>query len=286
LPGTTLLDLERLVDRNDDSFRRWAINHTKDESARHFWNQTFEAYPRDAPLSLLNRLSRVLRPRYVRTLLCSSPTSLDVRQVMDQGRILFFVASDGLIGEDNADLLGQLFVAQVQQATMSRANVAAPERRFFTLFCDEFQRFVRASTSYEQLLSRARKYGCALVIGHQEMGQIPEPLMRSILGNVGTVVAFQVGATDARRLSRELVGHAGGQFFAVDPEELVTLRIGEAVCRVGGSVFRLDTPPPPTGGSARTRRAVVARSRRQFGSVVRPKEQAHGGPALDPGEVF
>src|SRR2546428_9793492 len=117
-------------------------------------------------------------------MLCSSGTSLNVRRLMDEGKILLFSLSDGLLGEENAELLGQLVVAKIQLAAMSRANVPPSERRFFTLIADEFQRFAQsAATSYEQMLSRARKYGVGLVLAHQQTGQIPEQLMRGILGN-------------------------------------------------------------------------------------------------------
>jgi hypothetical protein len=121
------------------------------------------------------------------------------------------------------------------------------------------------------------------------MGQIGENLMREILGNVSTVVAFQVGATDARRLSRELVGEVDGHLVPVEPEQLVSLRTGEAICRIGRSVFRLRTLPPPQGGSARVRDEVVRRSRARY---ARPAHSAQRAPrpnglnGLNPGEAL
>src|SRR5262249_38966237 len=151
--------------------------------------------------------------------------------------------SDGLLGEENAELLGQLVVAKIQLAAMSRADTPPHERRFFTLIADEFQRFAKgAAVSYEQMLSRARKYGLGLVLAHQQTGQIPEQLMRGILGNVAIVVVFQVGATDARRLSRELVGEFDGEPLGLEARGLLGLRVGEAICRVGRNVFRLSAP--------------------------------------------
>lgn len=290
LPDTTLLDVERLLDRHDDTYRRFVIEHSADEDTRNFWSRVYPSYPRDAHLSLHNRLSRFLRPRTVRTLLCSSSESFDVRGAMDDGKVLFFSLSDGLLGEENAELLGQLVVAKIQLAAMSRADVPAHERRAFTLVCDEFQRFSqRAGSSYEQMLSRARKYGLGLVLAHQQTGQIPEQLMRGILGNVGTVIAFQMGASDARRLSRELVGEVDGEPVEVQTRELLGLRVGEAICRVGRNVFRLRTLPPPRGGSARTQQTILDLSRRQFAarpSAARITAPPTGTDDLDPGAVF
>lgn len=290
IPNTTLLDIERLLDRQDDGFRRWIIEQTRDEDTRHFWRDVYSAYPKDAHLSLVNRLGRFLRPRTVRNLLCQPGPSFNVRRAMDEQKVLLFKLSDGLLGEENAQLLGQLVVAKLQIAALSRANIPQHERRLFMLYVDEFQRFANvAATSYEVMLSRARKYGLGLVFAHQQMGQIGENLMREILGNVGTVVAFQVGATDARRLSRELVGEIDGHLVPVEADQLVSLRTGEAICRIGRSVFRLRTLPPPTGGSPRVRDEVVNRSRMRYArpaaSTVRAA-RSDGLEGLSPGEAL
>jgi len=209
---------------------------------------------------------------------------------MDERRVLLFKLSDGLLGEENAQLLGQLVVAKIQLAALSRANIPQERRELFMCYVDEFGRFANvAATSYEVMLSRARKYALALIMAHQQMGQIGDNLMREILGNVGTVVAFQVGATDARRLSRELVGEFDGQLVPVEPQELVSLRVGEAICRIGRSVFRLHTLPPPAGGSAAVREEVVRRSRARYGRprAVAPRNQSPNNlNGLNPGEAL
>jgi hypothetical protein len=195
-----------------------------------------------------------------------------------------------LLGEENAQLLGQLVVAKLQIAALSRADIPQEQRELFMCYVDEFQRFANvATTSYEVMLSRARKYALGLVLAHQQMGQIGENLMREILGNVATVLAFQVGATDARRLSRELVGEVDGQLVPVEAEQLVSLRVGEAICRIGRSVFRLHTLPPPSRGSTKVRDEIVRRSRARY---ARPafSPQRNGRPdglqGLNPGEAL
>lgn len=288
--NTTLLDIERLLDRQDDGFRRWIIDQTRDDDTRHFWRDVYPAYPKDAHLSLINRLGRFLRPRTIRNLLCQPGPSFNVRRAMDERRILLFKLSDGLLGEENAQLFGQLIVAKLQIAALSRADIPQDRRELFIAYVDEFQRFANvAATSYETILSRARKYSLGLVMAHQQMGQVGENLMREILGNVGTVVAFQVGATDARRLSRELVGDVDGQLVPIEVHELVSLRVGEAICRIGRSVFRLHTLPPPAGGSAAVRDEVVRRSRARYGRP-RAGEPRNQPPSdlkdLNPGEAL
>ncbi|MFH1680229.1 MAG: type IV secretory system conjugative DNA transfer family protein [Candidatus Eisenbacteria bacterium] len=286
IPGTTLLDIPHLLDRTDDTYRRWAVGRIENEEVRHFWTSVYPLYPKDAHLSLLNRLGRFLQPKVVRNILCQPGAGLSVRAAMDSGKIVLFNLSDGILGELNAQLLGQLVVAKIQQAVMSRANIPKAERRPFSLYIDEFQSFCGgAGTSYEKMLSRARKYGLWLHLFHQQCGQIPEPVMREILGNVGTIVVFQVGATDARRLTRELEG-AAPRF---DHARLTSLPIGVAYCLVDGALVLTETCPPPHGGTDAIRDEAIRRSLEQFG--VRPHaagDQALGGlfPNVHLGDVF
>ena len=296
IPGTTLLDLEPLLDRQDETFRKRLLQHLPDEETRHFWLNTYPAYPKDAHLAILNRLGRLLKPKVVRSLLCAPGESLNIRRCMDEGKVLLFNLSDGILGEQNAQLLGQLVVAKIQLAAMSRANAPKDERRPFYLYVDEFQSFCStAASSYEKILSRARKYGLGLILAHQQTGQISEPVMREVLGNVSTVLVFNVGASDARRLSRELVGELDGQPVPTEPRELLSLKVGEAVCKIGRNVMPIQTLPVPGHGSAQVRDEVVRRSRAAYvrTSSTKPSVARLVVPAmptslddLDPGEVF
>jgi len=242
-------------------------------------------------------LERFLRPKVIRSLLCTPGESLNIRQAMDEGRVLLFNLSDGVLGEANAEVLGQLIVAKIQMAAMSRADTAKENRRAFTLYIDEFQSFCGvAGTSYEKILSRARKYNLSLVLAHQQTGQVPERLMREILGNVSTLISFAVGASDATRLSREFVGEFNGKAFSADPQDLQTLRVGQAVCRIDRNVFFLSTRRAPENGRAVVRDRVIARSRELYGAtkvsyaeefdLVAESPPQHSLEAIDPGDVF
>lgn len=295
-PDTTLLDVEKLLDRQDPSFRKWVIDQLPDEEGRHFWRSVYPAYPRDAHLSLVTRLGRFLRPEVVRGVLCAPGGSLNVREAMDEGKVLLFNLSDGILGEANAQLLGELVVAKLQLAAMSRADTEKTARRPFYLYIDEFQSFCGvAGTSYEKILSRARKYGLGLVLAHQQTGQIPENLLREILGNVSTVVCFAVGARDAGRLGREMVGELDGVPVPLDSNELLSLKIGETWCKIGRNVFYMHTSLAPDDGSPRAREEILRRSRSRYG--VRVQGKARGPEAepvsgeipleeIDPGEVL
>jgi hypothetical protein len=289
VPGTTLADIERLLDRNDARFRDSILAKINDPEAERFWKQTYPAYPRDAHLSVVNRLGRFLRPAIVRRMLCGAGPSLNVRRAMDEGKILLFNRSDGVLGEANAELLGQLVVAKLQLAAMSRADIPSEQRRPFYLYIDEFQHFCGvAGRSYETMLSRSRKYGLGLVLAHQQTGQIPEPLLKEILGNVSTLIAFSLSAADSRRIGREMIGEVGGQPIPLDSSELLSLSVGEAYAKIGQTVFLLKTSLPPENPNLDAVREIVRRSRERWGvSQSRlVSVSPHPLEAIDPAQVF
>lgn len=242
---STLLDVERLLDRTDPTFRLSVIAESKDELAIRFWRDLYPAMPKDAHLPIITRLGQFVRPQAVRNVLCNSSGtsgSLNFRAAMDEGRITLFNLSDGTLGEQNSRLLGQLVVSKFQLATMSRADQPKDERRAFRLYCDEFQTFTDTSaSSYERMLSRARKYGVSMVISHQATSQIPTDLLKEIMGNVSTCVCFNVSREDAMKFSREFITSYNGEIINIPEEEILSLRVGEAWCKIGQHSFEMKT---------------------------------------------
>lgn len=240
--GTTLLDIERLLDRNDQSFREEVIHDSESPDTVRFWRDVYPNYPKDAHLPVTSRLSRLLRPKTVRNVLCCPYSSFNFREAMDEGKILLFNLSDGILGETNSQLLGQLIVSKFQMATMSRADIPKNERRPFYLYIDEFQTFTGiAGTSYEKILSRARKYRLCLTLAHQQTGQIPNDLLREIFGNVSTMISFNVSFEDASRLAKEFVTEYNGEVVNIPKEEFLRLNVGEAYCKIGRHSFFMNT---------------------------------------------
>jgi len=290
IPDSTLLDIERLLDREDHSFRTWALSRIPDERDRAFWASTYPRYPKDAHHAVTNRLDRFLQPLAIRRLLCAKGQSFDLRRAMDSGKILLFVISDGALGRLNAELVGQLIVAKFQLATMSRFDTPEEYRRPFYVYIDEFQTFCnQAVASYDTMLSRARKYRAPLILAHQQIGQIADGLMRGIFGTVSTIISFAVGDADARRLAREM---------GIGPESLRYLPIGQCYCRVGGKLYSMKTEPPAQAGDPGASEQIVRQSRERFGA---PHTGGQSGPEstakqeksdspnlddLDPGQVF
>lgn len=241
--GMTLLDIEKLLDRTNPSFRNEIIRTSTDPQSIHFWRDVYPSFPKDAHLPITNRLGRFLRPKIIRNILCNTTKqSLNFRDAMDTGKVMLFNLSDGVLGEQNSQLLGQLIVSKFQLAVMSRARISRENRRLFYLYIDEFQTFTGTSaTSYEKILSRARKYKLGLILAHQQTGQISTDLLKEIMGNVSTSICFLVSREDAVKFSKELVTQQNGEVVHIPEEEILRLKVGQAWCKIGQYSFLLRT---------------------------------------------
>lgn len=267
-PGVTLLDIEKLLDRSDASFRTYIINSCKDPQQAHFWQNVYPSFPKDAHLPITNRLGRFLRPKVIRNILCNPKQSLNFRQVMDEGKILLFNLSDGILGEQNSQLLGQLVVSKFQLAVMSRAQMPKESRRQFFLYVDEFQTFTgTAATSYEKILSRARKYKLGLILAHQQTGQIPTQLLKEILGNVSTSICFLVSREDASKFSKELITTQNGEIINIPEEEILRLKVGQCWCKIGQQAFLMHTYLADQHPDRNRVEYIVQKARFNYGST-------------------
>jgi hypothetical protein len=128
---------------------------------------------------------------------------------MDEQKIMLVKLNKGLLGEENAALLGAMMITKIEQAALERADMPEEERTPFYLYCDEFQYF--STETFTEILSEARKYRLSVTVAHQYMGQLIPTIRSTIFGNVGTIVSFRVGADDAMVLEREFVPAFTGQ---------------------------------------------------------------------------
>jgi type IV secretory pathway VirB4 component len=274
-PGSTLLDLEQLLDPTDTGFRSEVVSTCQDEAVAHYWQQVYPSLPKDAHLPITNRLGRLLRPKAIRSILCRPQGSISFQQAMDSGKVMLFNLSDGLLGEQNSQLLGQLVVSKFQLAVMARARQPKATRRNFYLYLDEFQTFVgTAGASYEKILSRARKYKLGLILAHQQTGQIGSDLLKEILGNVSTTVCFPVSREDALRFSKEFVTEYDGEVLNVPEEEILRLKVGQAWCRMGQHAFLMHTKLASQRPLSKRARYIIERARSNYGRALPP-------PSLD-----
>ena len=269
LPKTTLLDIPKLLDRENPHYRQQVIAQLTDPETIHFWRDTYPQFDKNAHLPILNRLSRFTRSKKIRNTTCQTEKSLNFRQLMDTGKIALFNLSDGILGEQNSQLLGQLIVSKFQQATMSRANIPEQQRRQFYLYLDEFQTFTStASASYEKILSRARKYRLALILAHQQTHQIPIELLREIFGNVSTMVAFMVSYDDAKKLAREFIINQDGKLAPTPTEQFLDLKVGETYCKMAGQSFKMKAQRSAAKPNQDMVEKIIERSRTLYATAA------------------
>ncbi len=201
-PEATMLDITRIL--TDKKFRADVLSYVEDPVVRNFWTVEFaswnERFAAEAVAPVLNKVGAFTANPIVRNIIGQSKSSFNIRQIMDEHKILIVNLSRGLIGEDNAALLGALLVTKIQMAAMSRADVPASERTPFYLYVDEFQNF--ATDSFATILSEARKYGLNLTVANQYIAQMTEGVRDAVFGNVGSIIAFRMGADDARTMQR------------------------------------------------------------------------------------
>ncbi len=203
-PSTTLLDISRLL--TDKDFRKETLEYCQDVTVLQFWKHEFgqwnEKQVNESIAPVLNKVGAFTANPIIRNIVGQPKSSFDIRKIMDEGKILVVNLSKGLIGEDNAAILGSFLVTKVQLAAMSRSDIPRVEdRRPFYLYVDEFQNF--ATDSFAVILSEARKYGLNLTVANQYVAQMTDSVRDAVFGNVGTTISFRVSADDAPVLTKQ-----------------------------------------------------------------------------------
>ena len=203
-PETTLLDISRML--TDKNFRKETLDYCKDVTVLQFWKHEFgqwnEKQVNESIAPVLNKVGAFTANPIIRNIIGQPKSSFDIRKIMDEGKILVVNLSKGLIGEDNAAILGAFIVTKVQLAAMSRSDIPnVADRRPFYLYVDEFQNF--ATDSFAVILSEARKYGLNLTVANQYVAQMTESVRDAVFGNVGTTISFRVSADDAPILVKQ-----------------------------------------------------------------------------------
>lgn len=201
-PDATMLDITRIL--TDKKFRNDVIKQVQDPVVRNFWQIEFaswnDKFAAEAVAPVLNKVGAFTANPLVRNIIGQPKSAFSIRQIMDERKILVVNLSRGLVGEDNAALLGALLVTKIQLAAMSRADVPAEQRLPFYLYVDEFQNF--ATDSFATILSEARKYGLNLTVANQYTAQMSQEVRDAVFGNVGSIIAFRMGADDGRAMQR------------------------------------------------------------------------------------
>lgn len=203
--GATLMEIPKVL--SDENFRRSRLEKCKNITVVDFWRKEAEKAGGEAALAnivpyITSKLTQFISNDMMRPIIGQQKSAFNFRDVMDSKKILLIDLPKGAIGETNAYLLGMIVVGKILMAALSRTDIAAASRQDFYLYIDEFQNFT--TNSICQILSEARKYALALTVAHQYIGQLSKgqdtAIKDAIFGNVGTMVAFRVGAEDAEFL--------------------------------------------------------------------------------------
>ena len=262
IPGMTLVEVPRLL--TDRTFRQNAMTKLSDPVIRRYFENEFDRMPekmlQESIAPILNKVGQFVSSPLIRAIIERPQSSIDMEEIMNEGKILIANLAQGKIGEDNAALIGAMLITKFQLAAMNRVDRSEGERRDFYLYVDEFQNF--ATTSFIKILSEARKYKLNLTMANQYMAQIPIEVQKAILGNAGSIVSFTIGADDARIIMKEF-----GEVFT--DRDLVNLENYQIAVRLmvdamSGRAFVARTLPLPASRNE-NREKVIRVSRERWG---------------------
>lgn len=269
-PGSTMLGIMRLL--ADKTYRKKVVESIQDPVVKSFWVNEFanynERFRSEAISPIQNKVGQFLSSAIIRNIVAQPKSTIDMSEIMNEGKILLVNVSKGRIGEDNSALLGAMIITKLQLAAMDRASIPEEDRRDFYLYVDEFQNF--ATESFATILSEARKYRLNLTIAHQYITQMEEPVRDAVFGNVGTLICFRIGAFDAEFLEAEFAP-------ACTPSDLVNLDKYNAYIKL--MIQGVTSPPfsmqtiPPSGETFDSREKVVRVSRERYGNSRQDVEE-------------
>ncbi len=269
-PDATLLGVNRML--SDKDYRKKVVDNVSDPAVKSFWVDEFakygDKYMQEAGAAIQNKIGQFTSNPLIRNIIGQPKSSFDVREIMDNRKIVIINLSKGRVGEQNASLLGGMLITKIYLGAMSRADVSASvldKLPNFYLYVDEFQSF--ANATFADILSEARKYKLNLIIAHQYVEQMAEEVRAAVFGNVGTTITFRVGPFDAEILEKVF-------FPTFTKEDIVNLGFAQIylslmVDGVGSKPFSATTLPPITMQSISHKDAIIQHARDTF---ARPRK--------------
>jgi hypothetical protein len=202
-PGATFVEVMRVL--QDPKYVQELLPKVEDPIVRRYWTdqiaQTSDFHKSEVLDYIVSKFGRFVTNKTMRNIIGQSKSAFDFRHVMDEGKILLINLSKGKLGEENSSFLGLVLIPKILMSAMSRQEIPEDDRRDFYLYVDEFQNF--ATPDFAIILSEARKYHLALTVANQFIGQMEEEVKNAVFGNVGTLISFRLGVTDASYIQRE-----------------------------------------------------------------------------------
>lgn len=197
----TLMEIPRVF--TDEEFRKRKIARSTNQQVIDFWTKEVTKTTGDQGLGnfapyISSKFDNFISNDYLRPIIGQPKSSFDFRQAMDEGKILLVNLSKGKIGDISSSLLGMVIVGKILKAALSRVDIDEKSRKDFYLYIDEFQNY--STDSIGVILSEARKYRLDLIIAHQFVAQLKDTIREAVFGNVGNMITFRIGVTDAESL--------------------------------------------------------------------------------------
>lgn len=279
-PETTMLDITRML--TDKKFRKETLKYCNDTVVLQFWNIEFnswtEKFQAEAIAPVLNKVGAFTANPIIRNIIGQPKSTFNIRQIMDEGKILVVNLSKGLLGEDNSSILGSFLVTKIQLAAMSRSDIPNIEdRRPFYLYVDEFQNF--ATDSFATILSEARKYGLNLTVANQYISQMSETVRGAVFGNVGTMICFRVSADDAPILVKQFEPQfEANDLLQMHNRNFVINMVISGEKTPAFSARTLQLPPAQTDNSA----TIIQYTRERYSKTREEVEKAISDTILPP----
>lgn len=261
-PGT-IIEIPRMF--TDEDYQKEWVNKVKDPVVKSFWEnemaKTSDFHKSEMLGYLISKVGRFVENEMMRNIMGQSHSAFNLRDIMDNEKILLVNLSKGKVGEVNSSLLGLIIVSKIQMAAMARADMPEDQRKDFYLYVDEFQNF--ATDSFASILAEARKYRLNLIVAHQYVSQLEDDIRDAVFGNVGSFVTFRIGVEDAEIIAKE--------FDPVFSEtDVINIERFHAYLRLmvnsqKSTPFTMATYPPIEGGNQEIANAVKQLSRLKFG---------------------
>ena len=262
--GGTFIDVPKCL--IDPEFVKSKLKYVKDQQVIDFWTKEFPASQRSNEAGevvswVVAKFGPFISNDAMRNIIGQTKSGFNLREIMDNNKILLVNLSKGKMGELNSKLLGIIFVMKFQAAAMSRADIPEDQRVDFSLYVDEFQNF--ATDSFESILSEARKYKLSLIMGNQFMTQLTDKIREAIIGNVGTVISGRIGVTDAELMVKKFQP----TFHVDDLAKLPNFQSITSVMinNVPSAPFSMNWIPPMGQANNQLRDALVRLSAAKYG---------------------
>lgn len=171
--GLTLIEAKHLIDRasSDSDLAMAIVKDSGVDLIEHDWSWYEEQSKRiqyEELLSSVNMLRSFVTSKRMELIFGRREGVLDLRQIMDEGKILLVNLSSRKIHQDIARLLGTLLVNEFFLVAKMRPKDSRP----FYLAIDEFENYVTEDIA--DVLDQGPKFGIHLILAHHSLEQLKE----------------------------------------------------------------------------------------------------------------